>query len=85
MARRRLLCDLAVGQRLLQVGNACGGDPGRTEVEFLQVGQAVRYKESQTSDFSLRPVTSTDGKIFQSVDEQSTEERILDASEFGES
>ena len=54
-------------------------------MEFLQVGQAVRYKKSQTSDFSLRPVTSTDGKIFQSVDEQFTGERILDASEFGES
>jgi len=61
VARWRLLCDLAVGQRLLQVGDACGGDLGAPEVERLQPGHPLEVYEPRVGDRQ----TTTEGERLQ--------------------
>ena len=48
--RWRLLGDLAVGQRLLQVGDARRGDLGAVERERLQVGKPLEMLQSRVGD-----------------------------------
>ena len=45
-----LLRNLAVGQRLLQFGDARVGDLGAEEVELLQLGQTLQVHQSRVRD-----------------------------------
>ena len=48
----RLLCDLAVGNCLLQFGDARVGDLGKAEVELLQIGHGLEMDQPRVSDLS---------------------------------
>ena len=53
-----LVRDLAVGQRLLQFGDARVGDPGAPEGELLQVGQSLKMQQARDRAGRKRPVWS---------------------------